>query len=165
MNASSSYRVATFFSTVLFFLQLIASLMTVNAVRRMRGKKLNFAICQAIIFYSETMYENRENRREGASKEQDCNLELQLRRSGRFARRKYSFLRRRIANGSHRWTRSQGFWKPINRRAIFVGICHYSARSDKRHKWTGTMSSNEIIARSHYVIFKYTYRALYWCDV
>lgn len=37
---------------------------------------------------------------------------------------------------------------------VFVGICHYSARSDKRHKRTGIMSSNEIIARSHYVILK-----------
>lgn len=52
----------------------------------MRGKKLNLLSAKAIIFHSETMYENRENRREGASKEQDCNLEVQLRRSGRFAR-------------------------------------------------------------------------------
>lgn len=55
----------------------------------MRGKKLNLLSAGAIIFsLLGNNAASRENRREGASKERDCNLELQLRRSGRFAAEK-----------------------------------------------------------------------------
>jgi len=102
------------------------------------------------------MYENRENR-EGASKEQDCNLEPQLRRSGGSRGENIPFYVGGSPTDRIGQTRVRLLKVDKSTCIIFVGICHYSTRSDKRHKQRGIMSSNEIIARSYYVILYKVY--------